>query len=130
MMERKPELSYWWATLIGLLFSVLQIVIYYVRFGQLNPYAPLTDYLLFFLAGILGGLALIAFLRRSGTMAAKWSVTLAFLLGTPLAFLGSLGGGLLGSVGAVLFPVLVWTMFSLIGYWGGRLFSKRENSEE
>jgi len=117
------------ATLIGLLFSVLQVAIYYLRFGQLNPYAPLTDYLLFFLAGSLGGLALIAFLRRSGRQAVKWSVTLAFLLGTPLAFLGSLGGGLLGQLGVLLFPVVIWTVFSALGYRFGRIFSKGKTEQ-
>jgi len=109
---------------IGLLFPILQAMVYYVRFGILNPYAPLIDYILFFLAGTLGGLVLIALLRRSYTKTAKWSVALAFLLGTPVAFIASLGGGLLGPFGVVLLPAVIWAVFSAIGYGIGRLFSK------
>jgi DMSO reductase anchor subunit len=123
------ELSYWWAAAIGLLFPILQALIYYIRFGILNPYAPLIDYILFFLAGTLGGLILIALLRRSETKSAKWSVSLAYLLGTPVAFLGSLGGGLFGPVGVILLPTIIWAVFSLIGYWLGSLFSKDKSKE-
>lgn len=129
IMKNKREIPYWWATVLGLLFPVLQAAFYYARFGILNPYAPLIDYLLFFLGGTLGGFILIALLRRSGTKAAKWSVTLAFLLGTPIAFIGSLGGGLLGPIGVVLFPAIIWAVFTGIGYWIGKLFSKGERPE-
>jgi hypothetical protein len=123
-MKTKRELSYWWAALIGLFFPVLQGAIYYFRFGIFNPYAGLLDYAMFFLGGALGGTILIALLRRSRTKAAKWSVLLAFLLATPLATLGMLGGGLLGPIGTVLFPAVIWVIITGIGYGIGRLFSR------
>jgi len=123
-MKTNHEIPYWWATLIGLLFPVLQAVVYYARFGMRNPYATLVDYLLFFLGGTLGAFILIAFLRRSPTRASKWSVGLAFLLGTPLAFIGSLGGGLLGWLGVILLPALIWGVFTATGYWIGGLIAK------
>jgi hypothetical protein len=123
-MKSKPKLSYWWAILFGLLFPVVQIGIYYFRFGRLNPYSPLLDYIMFFLTGTVGGLIFIALLRRSGTKAAQWSVTLAFLLATPIATLGMLGGGLLGPVGVVLFPTLIWGIITTIGYLIGGLISR------
>ena len=123
------ELSYWWTIVIGLLFPILQGAIYYIRFGILNPYAPLIDYILFFLAGTLGGLVLIALLQRSHTKAAKWSVIVAYLLGTPIAFLGSLGGGLFGPVGVILLPVIIWAIFTAIGFGVGRLFFKGETKQ-
>jgi len=123
-MKKKREFSYWWAVLIGLFFPILQDLIYYLRFGILNPYAGLQDYVLFFLAGALGGLILIALLRRSRTNAAKWSVLLAFLLATPLATLGMLGGGLFGFFGIVLLPAAIWAIITGIGYGIGRLVSR------
>lgn len=123
-MKTNPEIPYWWAAVIGLHFPILQAVVYYARFGMRNPYAPLFDYVLFFLGGTLGAFILIALLRRSPTRAAKWSVGLAFLLATPLAFIGSLGGGLLGPLGVVLLPALIWGVFTAIGYWIGGLIAK------
>jgi len=83
IMKNNRVIPYRWAGVTGLLFPLLQALIYYVRFGTLNPYAPVFDYVLFFLGGTLGGFVLIALLRRSETMAAKSSVGLAFLLGYP-----------------------------------------------
>jgi hypothetical protein len=123
-MKKKRELSYWWAALMGLFFPILQGTIYYLRFGILNPYAGVLDYVLFFLGGALGGLILIALLRRSLTKAAKWSVLLAFLLATPLATLGMLGGGLFGLLGIVLLPAVIWAIITGIGYGIGRLLSR------
>ncbi len=124
-MENKQTLSYWWAALIGLLFPIAQAAIYYFRFGQLNPYATVLDYLLFFLAGALGALVLIPLLRRSRTPAARWIVLLAFLLATPLAIAGMVGGGLFGPVGVVLLPAILWAIFAGIGYGIGRLVSRK-----
>jgi len=126
-MQNNHEIPYWWASVIGLHFPILQAAVYYARFGTYNPYAPLFDYVLFFLGGTLGAFILIALLRRSPTRAAKWSVSLAFLLGTPLAFIGSLGGGLLGALGVILLPALIWGVFTAIGYWIGSLIAKAQS---
>jgi hypothetical protein len=123
-MKKKRELSYWWAALIGLVFPLLQDLLYYLRFRILNPYAGPLDYALFFLAGALGGLILIALLRRSRTTAAKWIVLLAFLLATPLAIAGMLGGGLFGLFGILLLPAAIWAIFTGLGYGIGRLLSR------
>ena len=124
-MEKNQEFPYWWAALVGLLFPVLQGTIYYLRFGLLNPYAGFLDYFLFFLAGALGGLVLIALFQRSRTRAAKWIVLVAFLLATPLATLGALGGGLLGLFGVVLLPPVIWAAITGIGYLVGSLVSRK-----
>ena len=131
-MEKQREIYYWWAALIGLFFPVLQSTIYYFRFRVLNPYAGPLDYALFFLAGALGGLILIAFLRSSRTKAARWIVVAAFLLATPFATLGMLGGSLLGLFGIVLLPGAIWAIFTGIGFWIGRFFSRSKmmRSEE
>jgi hypothetical protein len=73
------KFSYWWAVLIGLVFPVLQAGVYCFRFGRLNPYASPLEYVLFFLAGALGGLVLIAFWRRAETKTTRR----AALVGVP-----------------------------------------------
>jgi hypothetical protein len=102
-------------------FPLLQALIYVLRFGQLNPYAALSDYGLFFIAGLLGGLVLIAFLRASRTRAARWMVLAAYLVATPFAMLAMVLGGLLSLVNVVLPSLTIWAVFTAIGYFIGRL---------
>jgi hypothetical protein len=123
-MEPK-KISYWWAILIGLVFPIAQIVIYFLRFGEMNPYASILDHLWFFLAGAAGGLLLIELLRRSLTGVQKWIVAVAYLLGTPVSTLMMVGGGLLGPIGIILFPLINWALFSGFGFLVGRYFSRR-----
>jgi hypothetical protein len=98
-MDKKP--SFLWALAVGLVFPVLQVLIYFVRFGGLNPEAPLSDYLLFFLGGFLAGVGLIYFLRRS------------------------LVGGVMGVVGVLLLGVSPSVFITGVGYFLGRAFSKK-----
>jgi hypothetical protein len=119
-VTQKP-ISYWWALPIGLAFPLLQALIYVLRFGQLNPYAALTDYGLFFIAGLFGGFVLIAFLRASRTPAARWMVFGAYLLATPFAMIAMVLGGLLGLVNVVVPSLAIWGVFMAIGYFIGRL---------
>ena len=123
-MENK-QTSYMWAIPIGLLFPLLQVAIYYMRFGELNPYAPVWDYLWFFLAGTAGILLLIFLLNRSANGAQRWAVALAFLVGTPISTMMMVGGGVLGPIGIILFPLLNWVLFSGLGFLVGRYFSRK-----
>lgn len=103
------------ALLVGLLSVVAQIVVFYVRFGEWNAYATVFDYILFFVAGTLGGLILIYFLNRQNSKTA-WSVTLlAFLLASPIALVMMIGGGLLGSIGVLVYPQIPWTLSAWMG---------------
>jgi hypothetical protein len=113
-------LSVYWAALVGVAAIVWQVVTYYVRFGQLNPHAAWTDYLLFFAAGALGGLILIQFLNRQTANGGRWVVLIAFALAFPVAMLFMLGGGLLGFVGILIFPQIPFALFTWIGSLVGR----------
>jgi hypothetical protein len=124
-MESK-KMSYWWAVLIGLVFPILQVVIYFLRFGEMNPYAVIVDHLWFFLSGAVGALLLILLLRRSQTPVQKWIVALAYLLGTPISTLMMVGGGLLGPIGIILFPLFNWFLFCGFGFLVGRFLSRRK----
>lgn len=122
-MEEK-KIPYWWAALIGLLMLVIQVLIFYIRFGELNQEGTLLDYFVFFLAGTIGGLLLIYLLRRSKTKAANWIVIVAFILATPIALMGMVVGGLAGPVGAVFTSVMLWGMITGMGFLVGRFLSR------
>jgi hypothetical protein len=115
----------YWALLVGLLSVVAQIATFYMRFGKWNVSSTMLDYVLFFLAGTLGGLILIYFLNRQNSKTA-WSVTLlAFLLTSPIAMVMMVGGGLLGSIGVLIFPQIPWALFAWIGGLAGNFFAKK-----
>ena len=113
------------ALLVGLLSVVAQIALFYVRFGKWNAYSTVLDYILFFGAGTLGGLILIYFLNRQNSKTA-WSVTLlAFLLASPIALVMMVGGGLLGSIGVLVYPQIPWTLFAWLGGLVGNSLEKK-----
>lgn len=114
-----------WALLVGLLSVVAQIAVFYVRFGKWNPYSTVLDYILFFVAGTLGGLILIYFLNRQNSKTA-WSVTLlAFLLVSPIALVMMIGGGMLGSIGVLVYPQIPWTLSGWLGGLVGNFLAKK-----
>jgi len=106
---------------VGLLSMMAQIITFYARFGRWNADATITEYLLFFLSGTLGGGILITFLNRQTTRTKWWLVLIAFLLASPVALIMMLAGGLLGWIGVLIFPQIPWALFtwigSLVGKW-------------
>ena len=127
MTKPKPNtepISLYWALLVGLLTMVAQLITYYLRFERLNTQASLTEYLLLFLAGSLGGLILIFFLNRQPTTRGRWVVVIMFLLITPLSLFLMLGGALFGVLGLLLLPQIPWALFSWLGSLLGRLVSR------
>jgi DMSO reductase anchor subunit len=113
------------ALLVGLLTVVAQVTVFYVRFGSWNDYSTVLDYTLFFVAGTLGGLILFYFLNRQNSKTA-WSATLlAFLLASPIALVMMIGGGLLGSVGVLVYPQIPWALFAWLGSLVGNSLAKK-----
>ena len=113
-----------WALVVGLLVVAAQVITFYIRFGRWNTNAFFVDYLLIYLAGTLGGLILIYFLNRQPSSDARFIVTIAFLLGSPLALIMMIAGGLLGVLGILIFPQIPWALFTWIGSLVGRRVSR------
>jgi len=116
--------SWRWVLGVGLFSVAAQILLFYARFGHWNTYSSFTDYLLFFLAGALGGWILTFFLNRQFSSANRWAVWIAFLLAIPIALLMMLAGGLLGPLGVLIFPQIPWAIFTWVGSWVGRRLTR------
>lgn len=113
------------ALLVGFLSVVGQIVVFFVRFGKWNTSSTLLDYILFFAAGTLGGLILNYFLNRQNSKTV-WTITLlAFLLASPIALFMMISGGLLGSIGVLVFPQIPWALFTWLGGLAGNYLGKK-----
>jgi hypothetical protein len=122
-MDKKP--SFLWALGIGAVFPLVQVLIYLLRFGRFNPYAQPIEYVYFFAAGALAGVSLIYFLRRSDSTALSRAVIIAFVLGIPFGLFGMIMGGLLGPLGMLLFGVSPIVFVTAVGYFIGRMLSRR-----
>lgn len=118
------KIPFWWAVPIGLMYPVIQVLIFIVRFGGFNTDVAPLDYVLFFAAGLIGALLLILFLRRSKSKAGRWIILTAYILAAPLAVAGMVVGGLLGPVGVVLFSLMPWLLFMWLGYLAGAFLPK------
>jgi hypothetical protein len=115
------KISFYWSLLAGLFTVAIQIITFYTRFGRMNTDATILDYILFFIAGTLGGLILIYFLNKQTSNGKRWVVTIAFLLATPVAMILGLMGGVLGPIGVILFPQIPWALITWIGSLVGRI---------
>lgn len=113
------------ALLVGLFSVLAQIAVFFVRFGKWNTSSTALDYILFFVAGTLGGLILIYFLNRQNSKTAWTTTLLAFLLASPLALFMMISGGLLGSIGVLVFPQIPWSLFTWLGGLVGNHLEKK-----
>ena len=120
MPSNKP--AYWWCVPIGIACALIQMRIFYLRFGELNKDFSLSGYALFFASGLGGGLILIALLRSSASRTARRIVIAAFLLAAPLAILSMLGAGPLGPAAVLFVPLLPWAIIMGIAFFLGQTY--------
>ena len=119
------KIAFYWSGIVGLISIVWQVFTYYMRFGKFNEFAGIAEYVMFFLAGTLGGLILIFFLNRQDTIKGWWVVMIAFASATPVAMIFMIGGGLLGFIGTLIFPQIPWGIFTWLGSIIGKFLGKR-----
>lgn len=112
-----------WVLGVGLFCVAAQIILFYARFGRWNTDATFTEYLLFFLAGAIGGWILTFFLNRYPSSPNRQAIWVAFLLASPFALLLMLAGGILGPLGVLILPQIPWTIFTWVGAWVGKRLS-------
>ncbi len=122
-MEKK--VSYIWALGVGLLLVVLNLLLFLFRFGDMNTEAPLTDYLVIFLAGGVIGAALVYFLRRSETKSIFNATLTAFVIGLPFAMFGTMFGGIVGWIGILLLGISPAVFLIGLGYYLSRAFARK-----
>jgi len=115
------KIPLYFSFLVGLRTIVYQVVAFNIRFGRINTNSSIVDYILFFLAGSIGGWILVTFLNRQTSIARRWVVLIAFLLATPVAMFFIFLGGSLGGIGVLIFPQIPWTLVTWIGSRAGGL---------
>jgi hypothetical protein len=127
--ERTPLTSFLWIGLFTLLWPLTHYVVAVMRFGG-DFQVRASEFLALVPMGALsGGLLLylidIAETKQQGTLA-----VLGYVVASPVAFIGSLGGSLFlpPFLGATLFGGLPLAFGAVIGFFLGRYFNRPKDS--
>lgn len=108
------------------LWPVIHVVVFVLRF----PEGPL-DYvgaLVFYPMGFIAGLFAVFWINKSVSARQKMFVVLGYLALTPLAFWGSLGGGLLFH--PVIGSAIIGPIPLVLGCWIGFVIGRRITPKE
>lgn len=125
MTKRSPLAAFLWLGLFTLVWPLVHYIVAIIRFGADFQVRPVEFLALLPMGAISGGLLLylmeIADSKRQRTLA-----VLGYVVASPVAFIGSLGGGLFLPVilGATLFGAIPLVVGALAGFYGGRIFAR------
>lgn len=106
--------SYPWALAYGAYFYVLFQLVYLVRFGSFNMDVNVFDMSLYGV-GVVSVLILLYFAHK--LTRGRGYLLFPFVLAAGASVVTTLGGGLLGFVGAVLFGLIPFAVILPLGYW-------------
>lgn len=106
-----------------ILWPVVHILVFIARFPQ-NP-VPYGELLGFVLMGLIPGILAANWLQESKSRGQRIAVVAGYAIASPIAFIGSLGGGLFLTpwLGATIFGGLPLILGSWLGYLLGRRLS-------
>lgn len=110
----KNYFSYPWALLYGLYFYLLFQGMYAWRFGHLNTDVSLLG-ISIIVVGMVSVFLLLFFMRHLARR--KFLLLVPFLLALPFAYVGALGGGLLGVLGILIFGITPFLIALPAGYF-------------
>ncbi len=102
-MDKK--ISFVWSLGVGVLFVVLSLGVFLLGLGGLNADVSAANYVMIFLAGVLIGVVVVYFLRRSETPSVYRATLIAFIGSLPFAMFGIIFGGIVGGIGIFLLGV-------------------------
>ena len=98
----------------GIYMYLLFHLTYWARFGRINTSFSYMD-LFIVLVGVLSVWIFIFFSKRLKKR--RMWLWAPFILAVPFGYLGSLGGGLIGPLGILIFGLIPFGLLIPIGYW-------------
>jgi hypothetical protein len=115
-METRKELNWLWAIPISLVLPAYHLLVFFLRFGRIE--SMIVQSVVFIPAGILEGMALIAWLRRVKSEQQRRNTLIGFVIGFMFAFFGSLLAPLVLPtwIGTTLGGAAPWLLCTWIGF--------------
>lgn len=125
---KRPSLV--WLINLTVLWPLVQVLIFRLRFGRLPPLFP--DSLVFAPMGFLSGFFLLALLGRTQNRTTRISAVVGYLVACPIAIVGALGGGLMlpPLLGVTIFGAVPLIAGTAVGYWLGYLVAHDTTKKE
>lgn len=117
-------MRYLWSLPVGLAWPVTHVLVFYLRFPENFGLDTVLESWVFVPFGLLGGVVLVMLFSRATTMVGQAAVMIGYLLASPVAFVGSLGGGLIfhPAIGALLYGGIPLLVGMGLGYGIGVLY--------
>lgn len=121
-MKRAVSL-FLWIGFLSLIWPLTQYLVYVLRFPGSTPQ---PSALIFLPMGAISGGVLMYLVDIASNQQQRLMTILGYALASPLAFVGSLGGGLFMApiVGATLFGSLPLVIGCMTGFWMGQRFAE------
>lgn len=105
--------QYPWVLLLGVYMYVVFQVVFFLQFGSFNFGFDVID-LGIYIVGLVSVLVAQFFMRKLPRK--KLLMLIPFVIALPFGYIGSLGGGLLGIIGMVIFGTIPFLVILPIGY--------------
>ena len=113
-----------WIGLLALIWPLTHYLVFVIRFPGSPP--PEPSPLIFLPMGAISGGILMYLVDLARSQQQRLLTVLGYALASPLAFIGSIGGGQIMEpivVGATLLGVLPLSIGTLAGFWLGQRFA-------
>ena len=106
-----------WLGVLSLAWPIIHLAIAYVRFGT-----GFVDALVFLPMGAISGGFLLYWIENARSRPQRLMTLLGYLVASPLAFIGSLGGGLYlpALIGVTLFGAMPLILGAFFGFYLSR----------
>lgn len=126
--KRSPLGTFLWIGALSLTWPLVHLLVARFRFGA-NFVGGFADALVFLPMGALSGGLLVYLLDIAESRQQQSLSVLGYVAASPMAFIGSLGGGLFlpPVIGATLFGGIPLAVGALVGYYAGKLFTPKKD---
>ncbi len=110
--------KFWWLVLITVIWPVAHVLVFLVRFQRVSA-DVIVQSLVFLPLGFLSALVLLRLLPKAVDRRQKTAVVAGYIVASPVAFIGSLLGGLMVTplLGATIFGLIPLAVGMAIGFY-------------
>ena len=121
----KTFARWWWIIPLTLLWPLLHLLVYFIRFGEM-PLRLIRGMYVYLPMGLVAAIAFVLLWAFADTRARKAGIILGYLIAGPFSFIGSLFSGLVWTpiLGSLCYGATPLLAGMVLGYFIGSLFPR------